>query len=319
MTALIAILAHPAEFGESTEPLSTVLILDNFDLFCDHPRQTLLYNLFDIAQSKKAPICVLGLTRKVDAFDRLEKRVKSRFSHRIIQLPAFKQDQFREVALAALQCNCNDNSEIFTHYANAWNQVLDDSIDLENLIKLTFLTSGNVKDLFATVLPMVAQLGRSASTSPFLNEMLAHIRSKTLQMQGKIELLRSLSLLDLSLLISACRLELRSAPISFSTAFDEYKTLANKLTISQRITGVTNSRVFSKELCYGSWQRLIRQTLLIKGSGASTIRKSSSVASDIRGGEFGVVKCEAALSQIKELIKDGTIKIPNGLNAWLTL
>jgi Cdc6-like AAA superfamily ATPase len=43
-----------------------VFILDEFDLFTTHSRQTLLYNLFDIAQARKAPIVVLGLTARMD-------------------------------------------------------------------------------------------------------------------------------------------------------------------------------------------------------------------------------------------------------------
>ena len=60
--------------------------MDEFDLFTTHSRQTLLYNLFDIAQAKKAPIVVLGLTTRIDVVESLEKRVKSRFSHRYVHL-----------------------------------------------------------------------------------------------------------------------------------------------------------------------------------------------------------------------------------------
>jgi origin recognition complex subunit 4 len=60
--------------------------LDEFDLFTTHSRQTLLYNLFDIAQARKAPIVVLGLTARIDVVESLEKRVKSRFSHRYVHL-----------------------------------------------------------------------------------------------------------------------------------------------------------------------------------------------------------------------------------------
>jgi origin recognition complex subunit 4 len=65
---------------------SVIFILDEFDLFTTHPRQTLLYNLFDISQAKKAPIAVLGLTTRIDVVESLEKRVKSRFSHRYVHL-----------------------------------------------------------------------------------------------------------------------------------------------------------------------------------------------------------------------------------------
>jgi origin recognition complex subunit 4 len=47
---------------ELTRPI--IFILDQFELFCSHRNQTLLYNLFDIAQSAQAPICVIGLTTR---------------------------------------------------------------------------------------------------------------------------------------------------------------------------------------------------------------------------------------------------------------
>ncbi|KAH8370825.1 hypothetical protein KR093_005118 [Drosophila rubida] len=65
---------------------SVVFILEEFDLFCTHHNQTLLYNLFDVSQSAQAPICVLGVTCRLDVIELLEKRVKSRFSHRQVFL-----------------------------------------------------------------------------------------------------------------------------------------------------------------------------------------------------------------------------------------
>ncbi|XP_041563565.1 origin recognition complex subunit 4 [Drosophila elegans] len=65
---------------------SVVFILEEFDLFCAHHNQTLLYNLFDVSQSAQAPICVLGVTCRLDVIELLEKRVKSRFSHRQVFL-----------------------------------------------------------------------------------------------------------------------------------------------------------------------------------------------------------------------------------------
>lgn len=63
-----------------------IFIIEEFDLFCAHHNQTLLYNLFDVAQSAQTPICVLGVTCRFDVIELLEKRVKSRFSHRQIFL-----------------------------------------------------------------------------------------------------------------------------------------------------------------------------------------------------------------------------------------
>ena len=90
MAYMLSLLSHPSDFAEGGQDgvtsQSVIFVIDEFDLFATHGRQTLLYNLFDIAQAKKAPIAVLGLTTRIDVVDSLEKRVKSRFSHRYVYL-----------------------------------------------------------------------------------------------------------------------------------------------------------------------------------------------------------------------------------------
>lgn len=106
LATLLALLSHPSEqTGEMTDQVAkaVIFIIDEFDLFAQHPRQTLLYNLFDIAQSRKAPIAVLGLTTRIDVIDSLEKRVKSRFSHRYVHLKLAKTfTAFQEICKAGL-------------------------------------------------------------------------------------------------------------------------------------------------------------------------------------------------------------------------
>jgi origin recognition complex subunit 4 len=106
LASLLALLSHPAELSESSSnqtAKSVVFILDEFDLFTTHARQTLLYNLFDIAQARKAPIAVLGLTTRIDVVESLEKRVKSRFSHRYVYLPSPRSPpNFWEICKEAL-------------------------------------------------------------------------------------------------------------------------------------------------------------------------------------------------------------------------
>lgn len=89
MASLLALLSHPSEIlgaDEGVTSQSIIFIIDEFDMFATHPRQTLLYNLFDVAQSRKAPIAVLGCTARLNVVEMLEKRVKSRFSHRYVYL-----------------------------------------------------------------------------------------------------------------------------------------------------------------------------------------------------------------------------------------
>lgn len=98
-----------------------IFILDEFDLFAQHPKQALLYNLFDAAQSAQNPMAVIGLTCRLDTLDLLEKRVKSRFSHRQIYLfPSSNFGQFIEIAKGALMLPTEEEEE---------NQAFNDSLE----------------------------------------------------------------------------------------------------------------------------------------------------------------------------------------------
>jgi len=146
LQSILAILSHPDELQPNDEEpdangdpdpsrtaTAVIFVLDEFDHFALHPRQTLLYNLFDIAQAKKAPIAVLGLTCKVDVIDSLEKRVKSRFSHRTVhlKLPA-TVESFWEVVKEGLSADMGSDVALsdvnMERYFEAWNQYLDVSL-----------------------------------------------------------------------------------------------------------------------------------------------------------------------------------------------
>ena len=134
MATLLALLSHPEElFGPGqtdgvTAAKSIVILLDEFDLFVSHPRQTLLYNLFDIAQARKAPVAVIGLTTKVDVTEMLEKRVKSRFSHRYVFVPLPRSyETFSEICFAGLNL---EDGELAGYYrtgakAERWGKLLE--------------------------------------------------------------------------------------------------------------------------------------------------------------------------------------------------
>jgi origin recognition complex subunit 4 len=116
LTMLLALLSHPDEIAGAASDganvaKSVIFIMDEFDLFATHARQTLLYNLLDIAQSRKAPIAVIGLTTRIDVTEALEKRVKSRFSHRYVHLSLPKTlSEFADVGKATLKIDTDELS-----------------------------------------------------------------------------------------------------------------------------------------------------------------------------------------------------------------
>jgi origin recognition complex subunit 4 len=139
-------LSHPSEISEDRADetaKSVVFVLDEFDLFTTHPRQTLLYNLFDIAQARKAPIVVLGLTTRIDVVETLEKRVKSRFSHRYVHLSLPKSlPAFWEICKEGLLVESDDlGTEGFDlripgqdEFISFWQSMIDVSAVINRLL-----------------------------------------------------------------------------------------------------------------------------------------------------------------------------------------
>lgn len=79
--------AHLLALLTAASERAIIIVVDEFDLFTEHARQALLYCLLDVVQSVQAGqgrgIAVVGVTSRVDTLLLLEKRVKSRFSHRV--------------------------------------------------------------------------------------------------------------------------------------------------------------------------------------------------------------------------------------------
>jgi origin recognition complex subunit 4 len=156
MASLLSLLSHPDEFDitdvmdldapsieQNRTSKSVIIILEEFDQFTLHPRQTLLYNLFDIAQSKKAPIAVIGTSTRMDVVDLLEKRVKSRFSHRWLHVPSMSSvESFTELLKSLLTVGSDDLVSQGVHMQDLdadeeelqlWNKHIEVSLPLQFL------------------------------------------------------------------------------------------------------------------------------------------------------------------------------------------
>ena len=289
LASLLALLSQPGELllGEKRETASksVIFVLNEFDLFTSHPRQTLLYNLFDIAQSRKAPIAVLGLTTRIDIVENLEKRVKSRFSHRYVHFSLPKTYlAFLDIIKAILLALPPDSAT--TQWPS--NQMLSAS-RLSSLIKTygprfrsfhatwcNYISSLLSAPVLETYLKRTYH--QTKSTSTFLNSALLPIASisptnlptpasflqNTLHpSDSKLDLLPSLSELQLALLIAAARLDiiLETDTCNFNMAYNEYTSLAQRARAQASASGALalggsqgGGKVWGRERAIGAWE-----------------------------------------------------------------
>jgi origin recognition complex subunit 4 len=141
----------------STLDRPVIVVLDAFDLFALHPRQSLLYCLLDTVQNCPASsgnrgIAVIGITNRVDTIQLLEKRVKSRFSGRTIRTaPPNTLASWSELARDILHTPALDYKDDFEEdWKERWTASVDKLLDdkaFSNVLNETFSITRDVRTL----------------------------------------------------------------------------------------------------------------------------------------------------------------------------
>lgn len=318
LTSLLALLAHPVgeeDGDQAATATSVVFILDEFDLFASHPRQTLLYNLFDVAQSRNAPVAVLGLTTKVNVVDSLEKRVKSRFGQRYVHLSLPKTfTAFQKICLSALSYHPTAHdllqpSDTDLHQlAQAWNEyiaALFETAPYQQFLQTLYASTKSIPAfLSASLLPITLVTATSLPTTS------SFIANSLLPPDSKLSLLPSLSTLELSLLIAAARLDiiLSTDICTFGMVYEEYVSLASKSKMQSSAAGQMavggGARVWSKELAKGAWERLVALELVLPATGGG------------RGGKGEMWRVDVGLEEIGGCLEGMSGTGLGGLGKW---
>ncbi|OLN88051.1 Origin recognition complex subunit 4 [Colletotrichum chlorophyti] len=316
MASLLALLSHPSEMAQAEEGVTSqavVFVIDEFDMFAAHPRQTLLYNLFDIAQARKAPIAVLGCTTRMDVVEMLEKRVKSRFSHRYVymslpgSLPAYWK-----VCKQGLSVDDDDmesegidvtveGHEAFQKNWRAMVEMLNKEKAFQNLLQYHYATSKSVSAFLSEcILPLSSLSPASLDLAiPSQASPAVYLTAPN----SKLHLLPSLSELDLGLLIAAARLDIvaHTDTVNFAMAYDEYGSLMSRQRLQAATSGALalggGVRVWGRGVAVTAWERLVSLGLLLP-AGLGTGR-----ASGYSGLEGKMWRVDMALEEIPVGVK----------------
>ncbi|EJS41230.1 orc4p [Saccharomyces arboricola H-6] len=229
--------------GSRTTKITVVFIFDEIDTFAGPVRQTLLYNLFDMVEHARVPVCIFGCTTKLNILEYLEKRVKSRFSQRVIHMP---QIQSLEDMIDGVRDLLVIHSEVSSRVVE-WNNTLEKELsnprsNLNKHIRMNFETFRALPVLKNSIIPLVAK-------SKNFDSLCSAIKSCSfLDLYNKNQLsnsltgrLQSLSDLELAILVSAARVALRAkdGSFNFNLAYAEYEKMIKA--INSRIPTVAPS------------------------------------------------------------------------------
>ncbi|XP_075215093.1 origin recognition complex subunit 4 isoform X2 [Lycorma delicatula] len=208
-----------------------IFILEEFHLFCLHRNQTLLYNLFDSAQSSKG-ICIIGVTTHLDVTEMLEKRVKSRFSHRqllILYQTSIEQRISLFKKLLVLPCDSHTMylDPVFVHFWNENIEKLCSSDIVRNVLRKQLQLDNNEAKFRSFLMLLISQLTNEHSS---LEPEDVNIVYQNFTLDDKVAILQGLSVLEITLIIAMSHQTeiFDGEPFNFEMIIGRYLKFANQ-------------------------------------------------------------------------------------------
>ncbi|XP_067405593.1 origin recognition complex subunit 4 isoform X2 [Emydura macquarii macquarii] len=237
----LAFLLEALKKGDRDNSCPVLFILDEFDLFVHHKNQTLLYNLFDISQSAQTPVTVIGLTCRQDILELLEKRVKSRFSHRQIYLMnSFDFKQYLRIFKEQLYLPAEFLDKPFTQTWNKNVQSLSEDKTVQDVLRNHFYCS---KDLRSLHMLLTTDPSSAWENSPRL------LPALVIKHQG-------LSVLEICLIIAMKHLNdvYEGEPFNFQMVYNEFQKF-----IQRKAHSIYN---FEKPVVMKAFEHLLQLELI---------------------------------------------------------
>jgi origin recognition complex subunit 4 len=243
---------------------ATIVVLDELDRFAERGRQTLLYNLLDLASSPEARLAVVGISARLDAMELLEKRVQSRFSNRYVHcpLPATAENM---VALLTSVLSLPDEPA-FTESLPA----LFQNATVQAMVRENFVFRSDPRwflNLFSLAVRLMGP-GETALTAAHL------FRAQTcVSADSQALLVQGISVLELCLLIAMNKLEeKRHVPYHFEMVYAEYTDFARGLAGAS-----ARMEAYSRSMCTRGMERLVELGFVTRPESRTTRKEFQPV------------------------------------------
>ncbi|CAO2597506.1 Origin recognition complex subunit 4 [Lemmus lemmus] len=219
----LSFLLEALKKGDRARSCPVIFILDEFDLFAHQKNQTLLYNLFDISQSAQTPVAVIGLTCRLDILELLEKRVKSRFSHRQIHLMnSFGFPQYVKIFKEQLSLPAEFPDKVFAERWNENTQCLSEDSTVREVLQKHFNVNKNLRSLHMLLVCIFKYIyfALSVKTKNYMTVISVSSNSRV-----HLSFIIGLSVLEICLIIAMKHLNdiYEEEPFNFQMVYNEFQ------------------------------------------------------------------------------------------------
>ncbi|KAJ4481573.1 origin recognition complex subunit 4 C-terminus-domain-containing protein [Lentinula edodes] len=255
----------------------TIVILDAFDLFTDHPRQSFLYSLLDTVQSCRAGgrnngFAVVGVTSRMDTLMALEKRVKSRFSGRMIRTSAsIKASQAKNITRALLTPSLEDY-KVDEEFSDMWNASVDDFLAdprTTRILEEACSITGDIRSLARLFVSPVLNL---KPVSPWLTASQLELSAETQRIRPEFAYLHTLNYPSLCLLLAFYQADSDGYPALTFEMLYEYVRNAIRVSAVAPVQLRGNSIGMvrcSRQVLLAAFEHLISAQIFVSLSGPS--------------------------------------------------
>lgn len=307
------------EHDTETNSVSVIFVLEELDRFAQHMRQSLLYTLFDLPHNSNSGVSVIGLTSHINLREMLEKRVRSRFSHRLIVLNRPKTlDAFWDICRATLLVSDERLMETHSRECVVWNKHLEalyqnhtaQSNALYSLVESVFYTTKDPRQVNYGCLYEFSKAGNTEENGdlPFseFDESMAAVQNPS----DASAILAGLTELQLALLLSAARaqIKLESDALNFNLVYEEYKTAARAQQVKRQIaltatttpsTGQPSGyRIWSRNAALSAWEQLEHVDLVVAVNTVTSKKGGSGTITE----DLKMVKVDVDLRELAKVI-----------------
>ncbi|KAF5370134.1 hypothetical protein D9758_001020 [Tetrapyrgos nigripes] len=298
-----------------TLPRPTIVILDGFDLFTLHPRQSLLYSLLDTVQSlRMGPgikgLAVVGLTSRMDTINLLEKRVKSRFSGRMIRTaPPRKPAEWTHTARAMLMPKIEvDSMDVKDEFTELWKTRVDDFLadpKIARIFEETFSVTRDLRTLSRLLIQPVLSL---TPNSPWLTSEQLERSAVAQRIRPEYPELHKLTYPSLCLLVASVHAETAGYPAVTFEMLHEY--ICTRIRTSSSAPVQINGRSIGmvkipRLVLLSTFEKLVSAKMFV-----ATAAHSLTI-----GKEFVRYRCAIHRQDIKQAIdKSGQTNLKTWLN-----
>ncbi|KAK2966526.1 hypothetical protein RJ640_019055, partial [Escallonia rubra] len=228
---------------------TVIFVLDEFDHFAQG-KQRLLYSLLDAMQSVTSQAVVVGVSCRLDADQLLEKRVRSRFSHRkLLFLPPSKEDLQRLLEHILL---LPTDSTLPPDYIVEFNARLLNILAGERFKDI--IDKLSCSDLTINSLLRFSAVCFMDLKSGFISLENFKAALSSIQRQPKLECLKDCSILELYILVCMKRLEVKEQEsYNFNAVMKEYRSIHESFQTSDH---------YSRSVCLRAFEHLLQREVI---------------------------------------------------------